>query len=94
MKRVAMTKTGPDDLTEVQKTQLDALEQREPDTQDVPEAPETHWAYAQRFYRPRKEAISIRIDADVLHWLRQRGDRYQSEINRILRAAMESEGKS
>jgi uncharacterized protein (DUF4415 family) len=40
---------------------------------------------------PRKEPISIRLDDDVLDWLRRRGDRYQTEINRILRLAMEAE---
>ena len=44
-----------------------------------------------RFYKPRKEAISLRIDADVLDWLRHRSDRYQSEINRILREKMEAD---
>lgn len=38
--------------------------------------------------RPRKEPISIRVDSDVLDWLRQRADHYQTEINTILRSAM------
>ena len=93
MKRVTITENDPGTLTDAQIAQLDALADIEPDTDDIPEAPEANWAYAQRFYRPRKEAISVRIDADVLHWLRQRGNRYQTEINRILRAAMEAEVK-
>ncbi len=40
---------------------------------------------------PPKQAISLRIDADVLHWFRSRGPRYQSRINRVLRAYVESE---
>jgi uncharacterized protein (DUF4415 family) len=91
MKKVSIPPTGPGDLTDSQIAQLKALEDRVPDTRDVPEAPAANWAYARRFYRPRKEAISIRLDADVLDWLRRRGEKYQTEINRILRSAMEAE---
>ncbi len=38
-----------------------------------------------------KRAISIRLDADVLNWLRHRSERYQTEINRILRDRMDVE---
>jgi uncharacterized protein (DUF4415 family) len=78
-------------LTEAQLAQLSAAENLEPDTTDIPEAPAENWRYARRFYKPRKEAISLRIDADVLDWLRHRSERYQSEINRILREKMEAE---
>ena len=71
-------------------SQLDSLDGR-PDTDSVPEAPAENWATARRFYRVRKEPISIRIDADVLHWLRSRHERYQVEINRILRERMDAE---
>ena len=70
--------------------QLDALSGR-PDTASMPEAPAANWATARRFYRVRKEPISIRVDADVLDWLRSRHERYQVEINRILRERMEAE---
>jgi uncharacterized protein (DUF4415 family) len=78
-------------LTEAQLAQLNAAEGQEPDTSDIPEAPAENWRYARRFFKPRKEAISLRIDADVLDWLRHRNERYQSEINRILREKMEAE---
>jgi uncharacterized protein (DUF4415 family) len=78
-------------LTEEQRAQLQALNGR-PDTHDIPEAAAANWRDARRFYKPRKEAISLRIDADVLDWLRRRSERYQPEINRILREKMEAEG--
>jgi uncharacterized protein (DUF4415 family) len=43
---------------------------------------------------PAKQAISIRIDGDVLAWFRANSDRYQSKINAVLRAYMEREKKS
>jgi uncharacterized protein (DUF4415 family) len=87
MKKVS---TDPAPLTPDQLAQLQALSGT-PDTSDLPEAPAESWARAQRFYKPRKEAISLRLDADVLDWLRHRSERYQTEINRILRDRMEAE---
>jgi uncharacterized protein (DUF4415 family) len=40
-----------------------------------------------------EEAVSLRLDADVLDWLRRRGPGYQTEINRILRERMEAEAR-
>lgn len=89
MKREASTKRP--EPTEAQLAQLRALAGN-PDTSDIPEASAENWARARRFFRPRKEAISLRIDADVLDWLRHRSERYQTEINRILREKMEAGG--
>ena len=41
---------------------------------------------------PRKAAISLRLDADVLEWFRARGPGYQTRINAVLRAYMEAAG--
>jgi uncharacterized protein (DUF4415 family) len=70
--------------------QLDALDEN-PDTASAPEAPAANWADARQFYRVHQEAIGIQLDADVLDWLRTRHERYQVEINRILRERMEAE---
>lgn len=35
-----------------------------------------------------KQAVSVRLDADVLAWLKASGKGYQSRLNSILRAAM------
>lgn len=36
----------------------------------------------------KKEAISLRVDRDVLVWFRQQGPRYQTRMNAVLRAYM------
>lgn len=41
---------------------------------------------------PRKEAISLRLDADVLDWFRARGPGYQTRINAVLRAYKDAAG--
>jgi len=40
-----------------------------------------------KFYRPKKELISIRLDADVLHWFKTY-PQYQTLINRVCRSYM------
>jgi uncharacterized protein (DUF4415 family) len=41
-----------------------------------------------RFYRPRKTAVTIRLDSDVLAWLEAFGGGYQTRINDYLRQRM------
>ncbi len=43
---------------------------------------------------PRKAAVSLRLDADVLDWFRARGAGYQTRINAVLRAYMEAAGQA
>lgn len=60
------------------------------DPDSRPLAPDK-WANAMRrdeFFRPIKKQTTVRIDADVLDWLRSKGDGHLSRINKILRDAM------
>ena len=41
---------------------------------------------------PRKAAISLRLDAEVLDWFKAQGGGYQTRINAVLRAYMEAAG--
>ena len=43
-------------------------------------------------FKPIKQSTTVRIDADVLLWLRAKGRGYQTRINAILREAMTKEG--
>jgi uncharacterized protein (DUF4415 family) len=45
-----------------------------------------------RWSRPRKQRISLRVDTEVVDWLKSKGPGYQTRINRILRRVM-MEGK-
>ena len=77
-------------LTEKQLAQLKALESRPIDTSDLPELPPEAWknAVRGRFYRPVKKAVSLRLDADVLAWLKKDGEGYQTRVNQMLRERM------
>ena len=46
-----------------------------------------------RWNRPRKQRISLRVDREVVDWLKSKGPGYQTRINRILRRVMR-DGKS
>jgi uncharacterized protein (DUF4415 family) len=60
------------------------------DTSDIPEVRDWSGAVVGKFYRPVKEAVSIRLDADVLAWFKGEGSGYQTRINEVLRSAMTS----
>ena len=80
-------------LTAKQKAALEALAARRDgdiDLSDIPQLGESFWknAVQGRFYRPTKTSTTVRIDSDVLAWLRAHGKGYQSRINAILRREM------
>jgi len=82
--------------------ELAGLAKRRPiDTSDVPVLPPPAWenpirgleawlkvARASRMYKPVKQAVSMRLDADVVAWLKQSGPGYQTRANQILREKM------
>ena len=80
-------------LTRGQQAELAALAARpdsEIDTSDIPELTEAFWRNAgpNRFCKPTPPSTTVRIDSDVLAWLRGQGKGYQSRLNAILRHAM------
>ena len=70
--------------------EIAALADEQIDTSDIPELPPAAWKDAVRgkFYRPVKQAVSMRLDADVVAWLKKSGKGYQTRANRILRQHM------
>jgi uncharacterized protein (DUF4415 family) len=79
------------DLTPAQRTELEALA-RLPDerinTREIPE--QRDWSSARRglFFRPVKQQLTLRLDADLIAWFKDRapnGEGYQTRINRALR---------
>jgi len=84
---------NPPPLTKKQKAELAALNARpdnEIDFSDIPPLTEEFWKNAVRgkYYKPAKTSTTVRIDSDVLAWLRAQGKGYQSRINAILRRKM------
>jgi len=80
-------------MTSARKRKLARLAARpdsEIDFSDIPPLNESFWKNAVRnpFYRPVKQQLTVRLDADVVAWLRRQGKGYQTRLNRVLREAM------
>jgi uncharacterized protein (DUF4415 family) len=67
------------------------MKNAEIDYSDIPPLDKSFFAKAREAWPPAKQQLTIRLDADVLNWLKTQGRGYQTRINRILRAAMESQ---
>jgi uncharacterized protein (DUF4415 family) len=86
-----MKKGRSDQLTPAQQAELAVLAtlpDDEIDTRDMPEVRD--WRGAQRglFFRPIKQQLTLRLDADVIAWFKRhpsQGQGYQTRINRALR---------
>ena len=83
----------PPPLTDAQRAhlaELAALPDESIDTSDIPELTDETWSEGVRgrFYRPVKQQITARVDADVLEWLKSQGRGYQGRLNAILRREM------
>jgi uncharacterized protein (DUF4415 family) len=69
---------------------LAARPDREIDLTDIPEIREIPSdAVIGRFYRPKKTTVTIRLDADVVAWIKASGHGYQTRINTYLRQLMQ-----
>jgi uncharacterized protein (DUF4415 family) len=74
-------------------TKLAERPDSEIDFSDIPPLTEQFWQNAVRnpFYRPLKKQLTLRLDADIIAWLRHQGKGYQTRANALLRAAMLSD---
>jgi uncharacterized protein (DUF4415 family) len=90
-----MRKGSSKPLTAKQQAELDGLAELPDDRIDKREMPEIRdWTGAKRglFYRPVKQQLTLRIDADVVAWFKDHapnGEGYQTDINRALREYVE-----
>jgi uncharacterized protein (DUF4415 family) len=82
-------------LTAAQRAEIDALARLPDDQIDLSDMPEVRdWSGARRglFYRPVKRQLTLRLDADIIAWFRnkvRKGKGYQTRINRALREYIE-----
>lgn len=67
---------------------LAVLPESEINTDDLPEVRNWNGAHRGVFYRPIKQQITLRLDADLLDWFKNhhlQNEGYQTSINRVLR---------
>jgi uncharacterized protein (DUF4415 family) len=80
-------------LTKKQRQQIAAIGAKRDADIDLSEMPEVvDWSAAAvgKFYRPPKRPVTMRLDADVIDWLKSYGPGYQTKANLLLRHAMRS----
>ncbi len=83
-----------DPISEESRRELEALAampDSEIDYSDIPKLGPDAFKNAKRFhevFKPRKQLVSLRIDMDVLDWLKTSGPGYQTRANEVLRERM------
>jgi uncharacterized protein (DUF4415 family) len=92
-KKVISPKLTPELLAESKR--IAAMPDAEIDLSDMPE--KLDWSRAERgkFYRPVKQQLTLRLDADLVHWFKTHapGGGYQTRINEALRRYVEERRK-
>ena len=73
---------------------IEAIAEEDIDLSDGPEITDWSGAVRGKFYRPEKQAVTIRLDADVVAWFKGSEPKYQTAVNRVLRDYMLSHRKS
>lgn len=94
MSKIVRRAYGESRLSEGRKRELEVLA-KEPDSEidfsDIPKLTDKFWknAVPNPFYKPVKKQVTLRIDADILAWLRHKEpERYQTRLNALLRDVM------
>jgi uncharacterized protein (DUF4415 family) len=78
-------------LTKEQKREIRANTANRDEDIDFSDAPAVvDWSGAEigKFYRPTKRPVTMRLDSDVIAWLKADGRGYQTKANGLLRHAM------
>jgi len=90
MKKFTLDPNNPPTLTKAEEEALDKTEHF-PD-EDSPELDASFFTKAVRYNQfITKKRVTVRLDEDVLDWLKREGSGYQTRLNRILRSVMESD---
>jgi uncharacterized protein (DUF4415 family) len=86
MRRLGEDRTDWAKVDAMTEEELEASIAADPD--DIHE--EIDWSTAVKGLPPIKKHINIRLDGDVLEWFKATGKGYQTRINNVLRAYVES----
>jgi uncharacterized protein (DUF4415 family) len=74
--------------------EIEAIPDEQIDYSEIPELGDDFWTRAKLHMPEPKKGVYIRLDADVLAWLKAGGKGYQTRLNAMLRALMESDRKA
>lgn len=90
MRRTGASRTNWQKLDAMREADLEASIAADPD--DVHET--LDWTQAVKGIPERKQAIKLRIDAGIISWFKATGKGYQTRMNNVLRAYVESREKA
>lgn len=83
-------------LTAAQRAELKALAGK-PDSaidySDIPHSENREWMTAADKLTPKKKQVTLRIDADILDFFKDTSTRYQTRMNAVLRAYVDTKKK-
>jgi len=65
-----------------------AMRDAEIDYSDIPQLGKSFWKRAKLVMPEPKDRLTIRLDHDIVEWLKKQGSGYQTRINAILRSYM------
>ena len=68
-----------------------ALDDSAIDTSEIPELNDAFWANAELVLPANKQGVYIRLDTEVLAWFKRGGKGYQTRINQVLKAYVDSQ---
>ncbi|MBI4665944.1 MAG: BrnA antitoxin family protein [Nitrospinae bacterium] len=69
---------------------IDALKDGDIDYSEIPELDGSFFAKTPVDFPVKKKSVTIRLDEDVIVWLKKQGRGYQTRANRLLRRYMEA----
>ena len=87
MKRYRLDPKKPRQLTPEEQERLNKARI---DYSDIPPLGDEFFAKAKQAWPPAKQQVTIRVDSDILEWLRMHGRGYQTRMNNVLRAFVAS----
>jgi uncharacterized protein (DUF4415 family) len=64
------------------------------DFTDIPKLGKSFWKAARLRMPEPKDRLTIRVDHDIVQWLKKNGRGYQTRINAILRSYMEAQSSA
>jgi uncharacterized protein (DUF4415 family) len=74
-------------------TRLRRMRDADIDDSDIPRLDKSFWQTAKLTMPEPKERLTIRVDRDVVQWLKKAGRGYQTRINAILRSYMKAQSE-
>ena len=89
--KITQTTSGARSKGKTDFKRLRSMRDADIDDSDIPKLGKSFWKAAKLTLPEPKDRLTIRIDHDVVEWLKKEGSGYQTRINAILRSYMKAQ---